>query len=107
MSVGVALVIEEVPGLRRIFDPGNSTGSPDVAAGQPMRLQSSWEFFKAVEPWFDEVHIKDRKRIQMEDGSLQWEHTFPGEGEGDIVRLLSELVKNCFPGTVPLLESAR
>ncbi len=95
-------LIDEVPGLRLIFDPGNSTGSPDVAAGQPVQFQSAWQFFKAVQPWVDEVHIKDRKQIQQKDGSLQWEHTFPGEGAGDVVRLLGELVENGFPGVVAI-----
>jgi sugar phosphate isomerase/epimerase len=75
-----------VPGARLVFDPGNCVGFPDYSEPEPYPTQSAWKFYKAVRPYIAYVHVKDARW----DGKKT--HTFPGEGEADVKRILADLL---------------
>lgn len=93
LSAGHTLrLIEAVPGLRLIFDPGNTIGTDDHSlpeAGRPK--QSAWEFYTRVRDFVDYFHVKDAVWREQE-GSMRRVHTWPGEGAGDIRRILDDVL---------------
>lgn len=92
-------LLENVPGLKLIYDTGNPVhdrdrGKPKGADGQHPR-QSSWEFYSQVKAHIAYVHIKDARRDPA-TGAIA--HTFPGEGEGDVKRIVTDLLANGYDG---------
>lgn len=97
-------LIEAVPGLRLIFDTGNPAISPDVASGDRSRRQSPWEFYQKVLPHISAVHIKDPQWVGEKPGGTfpEVKYVFPGEGEGDIPRIIKDLLDRKFEGVVSI-----
>ncbi len=87
-------MLEHVPGLRLVFDTGNPPIDVDVRTPFPYSYQSSYEFFKAVRPYISHVHIKDSWK--GEDGTEHF--TFPGEGKGDVEKIVTELERDGYDG---------
>lgn len=85
-------VLEAVPGLKLVFDTGNA-GS-DLPHSPP---KSSWDFYSHVKEHIAYIHIKDSKR----DGEkISFE--FPGEGDGDVVAILTDLLSNGYDGGISI-----
>ena len=85
-------LVEEVPGLRLIFDPGNTVGTDDHAfpvEGRPK--QSAWGFYAEVREFVDYFHVKDAI-WREQDGAMKRVHTWPGEGNGDVRRILEDVL---------------
>ena len=95
-------MIENVPGLKLVFDTGNPTMSDDfsVPAGADGRRpkQSSWEFYRHVREHVAHIHIKDG-RIAADGKHI---HTFPGEGSGDVRRVLKDLLSRGYDGAISI-----
>ncbi|MBR1918373.1 MAG: sugar phosphate isomerase/epimerase [Spirochaetales bacterium] len=87
-------LLENVPGLRLVFDTGNPPIDIDARTPFPYSYQSSYEFFNAVRPYISHVHIKDS--WIGKDGSEHY--TFPGEGRGDVERIVTELERDGYDG---------
>ena len=88
-------VMENVPGLKWVFDTGNCVGNDDKMKPKPYPKQSSWEFYKNVRDYVAYVHIKDGK-FNFEKNTL--ECCFPGEGDGDIEKILTDLIGRGYDG---------
>lgn len=86
-------LVENVPGLKLVFDTGNPPIDVDVRTGFPYKNQSSWEFYQNVKEFIAHVHIKDSWKA---DGVEHY--TFPGEGKGDVERIVRDLEKNGYQG---------
>ena len=56
-------------------------------------MQSSWEFYEAVKDHVVYVHIKDGV---FRDGHMHY--TYPGEGQGDVRRIVADLVARGYDG---------
>ncbi|NOY75407.1 MAG: sugar phosphate isomerase/epimerase [Kiritimatiellaeota bacterium] len=85
------------PAMKVVFDTGNPVFDPDVRTPQPHKMQDSWEFYEAVKPWIEYVHIKD--------GYLDGEKTvftFPGEGQGHVRKIVADLFKNGYDGGISI-----
>lgn len=82
-------LIENVPGLKLVFDPGNTVADRDHDRPAPHPRQSAWEFYRAVRPHIAYVHIKD---AVPNDIAGHPRHVFPGEGVADIRRILADLL---------------
>ncbi len=96
MSWGHTLrLLENVPGLKLVFDTGNPVDSPDWSRPEPRPMQSSWEFYRHVREHVVYVHIKDGVWSQAE-GHIKY--TFPGEGQGDVERILQDLAAGGYDG---------
>ena len=88
-------LVENVPGLKLVFDTGNPISSPDRAKPKPWPRQSSWEFYENVKEHIAYVHIKDGIWDEKEQKAT-W--TFPGEGAGEVRRIIKDLVAGGYDG---------
>lgn len=95
-------LIENVPGLKLVFDTGNPTMTIDhrvpPAADGTRPMQSSWEFYRQVREHVAYIHIKDG-RIGADGKHV---HTFPGEGNGDVKRVLTDLLGRGYDGGISI-----
>ena len=91
-------MLEKVPGLKLVFDTANPVGSRDHAV-DPERRQSAWEFYDHVKEHVAYVHIKDCRFVAWTEGIFnECEYTWPGEGDGDVVRIVGDLVARGYDG---------
>lgn len=88
------LMLENVPGLKLVFDTGNPVDSADYGQPEPRPKQSSWTFYTHVREHIAYVHIKDG-RLDAK-GQIEW--TFPGEGNGDVSRIVKDLLERGYNG---------
>jgi sugar phosphate isomerase/epimerase len=92
-------LIENVPGLKLVFDTGNPVGSIDHTKPKPHPRQSTWEFYCNVKEHVEYVHVKDAK---WDDADQELVYTFPGEGDGDVRRILKDLLMNGYDGGISI-----
>ncbi len=88
-------LVENVPGLKLVFDTGNPIGADDRSRSKPWPKQSSWEFYDHVREHVAYVHIKDA-RWDAATGKLVC--TYPGEGAGDTRRIVKDLLARGYDG---------
>jgi sugar phosphate isomerase/epimerase len=81
------------PALKLVFDTGNPVFDDDVRGPKPYRKQNSREFYRAVRKHIVYVHIKDGYM----DGDKPV-FTFPGEGNGYVKEILTDLLKTGYDG---------
>jgi len=81
-------LLENVPGLRWVFDTGNPVFNNDRSKQPPYPKQNAWEFYSHVKPFIDHIHIKDCVWDAAKNDAV---YTFPGEGDGDVVKILTDL----------------
>lgn len=94
-------LIEKIgsPNFKLVFDTGNPVGSDRRIGAPPYGKQSSWEFYSNVKDFVAYVHIKDCRFVAESDGIFpNRDHTFPGEGEGDVERIVKDLLKSGYDG---------
>ncbi|MFA6506617.1 MAG: TIM barrel protein [Treponemataceae bacterium] len=96
MSAGHTLrMLENVPGLKLVFDLGNPPLTPDFTKTFPYPMQSSLAFYRTVKPHIAYVHIKDARW----DGERKEErYCFPGEGDGEVVAIVEDLLQSGYDG---------
>ncbi len=87
-------LLENVSGLRLVFDTGNPVFAEDRTKSPPYPMQSSWEFYRHVREFVEYVHIKDGR--MGDDGRPVF--TFPGEGDGDVERIVEDLIRRGYDG---------
>ncbi len=88
-------LLENVPGLKLVFDTGNPVFSDDCTKPRPWPKQSAWEFYTHVREHVAYVHIKDGI---WDKGAQKMSFTFPGEGEGDVRRIVTDLMARGYDG---------
>jgi sugar phosphate isomerase/epimerase len=95
-------LIENVPGLKLVFDTGNPTMTIDYSATSgpagTRPMQSTWEFYRQVREHIAYIHIKDGK-IGSDGKHI---HTFAGEGAGDVERVLTDLLGRGYDGGISI-----
>lgn len=90
-------LIEEVPGMKLIFDTGNPIFQLDRSQAEPYPWQDPLEFYEAVKDHVAHVHIKDC--LNPLAGSTEPErYTMPGEGQAHLPELLARLDTNNYAG---------
>jgi sugar phosphate isomerase/epimerase len=92
-------LIENVPGLKLVFDTGNSVFLADRTQGEPYPRQSSWEFYSNVKEHIAYVHIKDGI---WDAEKKDTDYTYPGEGQGDVKRILTDLLGGGYDGGISI-----
>lgn len=92
-------LIEHVPGLKLVFDTGNPVFTDDRARPRPYPKQSSWEFYTHVKEHVAYVHVKDGT---WNPATQQITYTYPGEGNGDVVRIVSDLLQSGYDGGISI-----
>lgn len=94
MSIAHALrTLENVPGLRWVFDTGNPVFNAD--RGNPGQQQDAWEFYQAVKPAISHIHIKDGI---CNAAKKDCDYTLPGEGQGQVARILTDVIASDYDG---------
>lgn len=88
-------LIENVPGLKLVFDVGNPVGSLDRSKPKPWPRQSSWEFYQHVKEHIAHIHIKDGT---WDQGEPEPTWAFPGEGSAEVPRIVKDLLANGYDG---------
>jgi sugar phosphate isomerase/epimerase len=88
-------LLENVPGLKLVYDTGNPVFTDDHSQPYPHPKQSSWDFYAHVREHVAYVHIKDGRWLAEEKKSL---FTHAGEGEGDVRRIVTDLLKRGYDG---------
>ena len=89
------------PNFKLVFDTGNPVLNFDRSEGDALeRIQSSWEFYSHVKEFICYVHIKDAIFLGETNpsGFNKVEFTFAGEGQGDVLRIVTDLLRNGYDG---------
>jgi sugar phosphate isomerase/epimerase len=92
-------LIENVPGLKLVFDTGNPVFTDDRSKPEPYPKQSAWEFYEAVRNHVAYMHIKDGI-WDADTGTC--EHTYCGEGQGDVIRIMTDLIRTGYDGGISI-----
>ncbi len=92
-------LIENVPGLKLVFDTGNPVASLDRVKNDPQSRQSSWDFYYHVREHVEYVHIKDGYWDSEKDQAV---FTHPGYGQGDIPLILRDLITRGYQGGISI-----
>jgi len=88
-------MIEEVPGMKWVFDTGNPVFNRDRNKENPFPMQDPWEMYQVIKPHIAHVHIKDGI-WNPETGKCDF--TFAGEGEGKVARIVEDLMASGYDG---------
>ena len=100
MSIQHALEMqEEIPDMQWVFDTGNPVFNPDRSQPRPYPRQDAWAFYQALKPHIAHVHIKDGN---WDNSASECTFTMPGEGQGDVLRILSDLSSNDYQGFISI-----
>lgn len=89
-------LIDEVPGLKLVYDTGNPPLTPDFRKQFPYVMQNPWEFYQQVKEHIVHVHIKDAVYDKVNGQEV---YTYPGEGEGEVLRIVTDLLSNGYDST--------
>ncbi|NQU43775.1 sugar phosphate isomerase/epimerase, partial [bacterium] len=97
-------LLENVPGLKLVYDTGNPVFTPDYAKGQPWPRQSSWEFYSQVKDHIAYVHIKDGvfELDASNPNGGRARFTFAGEGDGDVRATVKDLLARGYDGGISM-----
>lgn len=91
-------LLDNVPGLKLVFDTGNPVFTLDREAGGDTR-QSAWDFYRKVRGHIVYIHIKDA----VHDAAAKTTtYTMPGDGDGDVVRIMRDLIASGYDGGVSI-----
>jgi sugar phosphate isomerase/epimerase len=93
-------LIEEVPGLKLIFDTGNPVFQRDRSAPEPHPWQDAYEFWQAVRDHVVHIHIKDCEHPAA-DG-VEPSYTMPGDGRARVRKILSDALLRGYSGLIAI-----
>jgi len=91
-------LLENVPGLKLVFDMGNCVSDLDYAKPAPHPRQSAWEFYCHIREHIAHLHVKDG----IIDAEGKHVHLYPGEGEGDVKRIVKDLLGSGYAGAISI-----
>ncbi len=80
-------LLENVPGLRWVFDTANPVFNDDCSKPEPRPKQDPWEFWTRVRDHVDHIHVKDAVWVPERNDAR---YTLPGEGDGAVRRILAD-----------------
>jgi sugar phosphate isomerase/epimerase len=92
-------LVENVPGLKLVYDTGNPIFTDDASKPEPRPKQSAWEFYSHVKEHVAYIHIKDGTWDAANQKSI---FTYPGEGEGDVRRIVTDLLESGYDGGISI-----
>lgn len=92
-------MLENVPGLKLVFDTGNPLFNKDMSKPAPHPYQDSWEFYSNVREHVEYIHIKDAR---LDPATNQPAYKYPGDGDGDVRKILEDLLVNGYDGGISI-----
>lgn len=100
MSTSHALKLQnEIPQMKWVFDTGNPVFNADRSAPRPYPRQDTWSFYQALKENIVHVHIKDGIWDNLKN---ECTFTMPGEGDGKVKEILSDLKKTNYEGFISI-----
>ncbi len=90
--------------FRLCFDTHNPAITDFRIGNPPYCKQSSWEFYQAVKEYICHVHIKDGIFLEEDPDNVfpKVKYTYPGEGEGDVYRIIKNLIISGYSGALSI-----
>lgn len=80
-------LIEEVPGMKWVFDTANPVFNTDRSRPKPWPQQDPWEFWTQIRDYVVHIHVKDATwNPEKKDADYNW----PGEGQGRVRDILKD-----------------
>lgn len=92
-------LLENVPGMKWVFDTANPVFNDDRSKDQPGVKQDPWEFWTKVKDHVAHIHVKDA-RWNPEKGDA--DYVFPGEGDGKVREILSDALAGGYDGGISI-----
>lgn len=92
-------LLEEVPGLKLVFDTANPVFNLDRSKPKPWPRQDPWEFYEHVRPHVVHVHIKDATWNPAKNDA---DYNYPGEGQGKVRPILKDLLAGGYAGGISI-----
>ena len=91
------------PYFKIVFDTGNPVFTDNRVGEPPYKKQNTWEVYQILKHKIHYVHIKDGIFIK-ETGNYfpEVEYTFPGEGNGQVRKVLKDLIVNGYDGGISI-----
>lgn len=86
-------LLENVPGLKLVFDTANPVFNDDRTKPKPRPKQDPWEFWSNVKSHVDHIHVKDAIWKAEKQNA---DYTFPGEGDAAVERILADAFASGF-----------
>jgi sugar phosphate isomerase/epimerase len=94
-------LVEEVPGLKLIFDTGNPVFQRDRSAPEPHPWQDAFDFYETVKAHVGHVHVKDC--LHPPEGSAEPEqYTLPGQGKARLREIIQALKADGYSGALAI-----
>lgn len=82
-------LLENVPGLKLVFDTANPVFNDDRSKSKPWQKQDPWEFYTHVRDHIAHVHVKDAIWNPTKNDA---DYTMPGDGAGKVRPILQDLL---------------
>ncbi len=93
-------LVEEVPGLKLIFDTGNPVFQRDRSQPEPYPWQDALAFWEQVRGHVVHIHVKDCHN-PVKDGE-EPEYTMPGEGQAQVRAVIKDAVDRGYEGLIAI-----
>lgn len=93
-------LVEEVPGLKLVFDTGNPVFQRDRSKPEPYPWQDPLEFWRSVREHVVHVHIKDC--FNPASDGVEPEYTMPGEGAAMVREILADAFEHGYDGFIAI-----
>ncbi len=93
-------LIEEVPGLKLVFDTGNPVFQLDRSKSEPFPWQDPFAFWESVREHVIHIHIKDCRYPETE--GVEPVYTMPGEGEAKVAQILTDAKSRGYDGYIAI-----
>lgn len=87
------------PNFRIVFDTGNPVFSDNRMGKPPYKKQDTWESYLRLKDKIEYIHIKDGIFLH-DEGKTRY--TFPGEGDGQVRRVLKDLLATGYDGGISI-----
>jgi sugar phosphate isomerase/epimerase len=92
-------LLDNVPGLKLVFDTGNPLFNEDRSKAKPWPKQDPWEFYKHVKPFIVHVHVKD---VVWNPKKNDADYVMPGEGDARVHDILKDLITSGYNGGISI-----
>jgi sugar phosphate isomerase/epimerase len=87
------------PAFKVVFDPCNPLITDNRMGKKPYTKQIPWEAYRHLKDLIVYVHIKDGIYVKETESIFpEIDYKYPGEGDADIERIVTDLLKNGYNG---------
>jgi sugar phosphate isomerase/epimerase len=92
-------LVEQVPGLKWVFDTANPVFNFDRAKPKPWPQQDPWEYWTHIRDHVVHIHVKDATwNPAKNDADYNW----PGEGQGRVYDILKDALTRGYDGGISI-----